>query len=101
MAQNTEVIFAGTDNFGGLCGPEYPGYIFVLDGRDGRQKWVSPQNVRVSALNCPGAGDLDGDGYPEVVFATSGQRLLILKYDLSTSTYTYTILWYAVKPCIV
>jgi hypothetical protein len=64
---------------------------FVLDGRDGRQKWVSPQNVRVSALNCPGAGDLDGDGYPEVVFATSDQRLLILKYDLSTSTYTYTL----------
>jgi hypothetical protein len=82
-----EIVFAGTSSTGGSS---YPAYIFVLDGRDGRQKYVSPQGVTVPHPASPGAGDLDGDGLPEVVFLTSN-RLLILKYDRATSSYSYTL----------
>jgi hypothetical protein len=85
-----EVVFAGTNCTGGPCGCD--SYLFVLDGRDGRQKYVSPNGVyNIVHSTSPAAGDLDGDGYPVVVFATWDARLLFLKYDPNTSTFNYTV----------
>jgi hypothetical protein len=83
-----EVVFSGTIADGGDC--FYGSYIFVLDGRDGRQKYVSDM-FEISHSTSPAAGDLDGDGIPEVVFATTYQKLLILRYDMNTSTYVLNI----------
>jgi hypothetical protein len=83
-----EVVFSGTIADGGDC--FYGSYIFVLDGRDGRQKYVSDM-FEISHSTSPAAGDLDGDGIPEVVFATTYQKLLILWYDMNTSTYVLNI----------
>jgi hypothetical protein len=84
-----EVVFSGTIADGGDC--FYGSYIFVLDGRDGRQKYVSDM-FEISHSTSPAAGDLDEDGIPEVVFATTYQKLLILRYDMNTSTYVLNIL---------
>jgi hypothetical protein len=83
-----EVVFSGTIATGGDC--LYSSYIFVLDGRDGRQKYVSAMS-EISHSTSPAAGDLDGDGIPEVVFATTNRKLLILRYDMNTSTYVLDI----------
>ena len=86
-----EIVFGGR-GYGPACAGncECSSYLFVLDGRDGRQKYVGP-SYDISHSTCPAAGDLDGDGYPEVVFATRDARLLILRYNPTTSTFSYSL----------
>jgi len=85
----SEVVFSGTNATGGDC--FYRSYIFVLDGRDGGQKYVST-SFNISHSTSPAAGDLDEDGKPEVVFATTDGGLLVLRYDAAASAYRFDIL---------
>jgi hypothetical protein len=57
----------------------YAGRIFILSGADGSQ--IAMSALAVDANINPAFGDLDGDGVPEIVAATTNQQVVAFKND--------------------
>jgi len=78
-----------------LSGPRREAaYIRVLDGRTGEDLWTFDEPYvggNVGSSIAPAAGDVDGDGYPEIVVADSGSG----SHHLIMYNWDGTVRWYS------
>lgn len=81
-----EIIFAaGTSNHGGFIGGN--GHVVILDGTTGAEEYVQGPDPGVNDMVSMAAGDIDGDGRPELVavqasaFSDFGLRAFLVAYE--------------------
>jgi len=76
-----EVVFPSTASRGG--GLVERGVLRALDGRDGSELWtVSDPTLWVNTASSVAAGDIDGDGLPEIIACDdTGARLIAFEHD--------------------
>ncbi|MFO0551444.1 MAG: VCBS repeat-containing protein [Polyangiaceae bacterium] len=77
-----DVVIVTSDNFSATGFA----YLRALDGKTGAEKWDATNPVyldanRVQPRATPAAGDIDGDGYPEIVTAKAGGGLIAFEHD--------------------
>ena len=79
-----DVVFASTASTGG--GRVEVGYLRALNGNDGSEMFTvtasSPVDLRVSTTSSIAVGDIDLDGFPEIIACDiSGSRLIAFEHD--------------------
>lgn len=77
-----DVVIVTSDNFTGAGAA----YLRALNGKDGVEKWdaaADPYKTenRVSSRMTPAAGDIDGDGFVEIVTGKTGGGLIAFEHD--------------------
>jgi hypothetical protein len=77
-----DVLIVTSDGFsaGGFA------YLRALDGASGLERWDAASDVYVNANRVqprvtPAAGDIDGDGFPEIVTGKAGGGLIAFEHD--------------------
>lgn len=86
-----DVVIVTSDNYS----TSGPGYLRALDGATGVEKWAATADVyldanRVQPRGTPAAGDIDGDGFVEIVAPKMGGGLIAFEHD-GTVKWTSTL----------
>ena len=87
------ISYAGTD--GGLPSASCCGVIRVIDGKTCKQLFTLGDHYVVGGGNLA-AGDLDGDGIPEIVAQAEGGGLVA--FSLSLETQAFELKWHSTLP---
>lgn len=63
-----------------------PAYLRALDGKTGKEKWAATSDVykdayRVQPRSVPALGDMDGDGFVEIVALKMGGGVIAFEHD--------------------
>jgi len=76
-----DVVFSSTASTNG--GTVETGYLRALSGRDGTEIFtVTNNSYRVNSTSSMATGDIDGDGFPEIIACdNSGVRLIVFEHD--------------------
>lgn len=77
-----DVVIVTSDNYSGTGA----GFLRALDGATGAEKWAAGSDVyvaahRVNPRGTPALGDIDGDGFAEIVTPKAGGGLIAFEHD--------------------